>query len=578
MDTNPQDSDLSFLEKKDANALTGKDIFFTILRNLHWLLLCAAIGAVIAYYRSDRADRIYESHAKIMITSITRNRFDNGQSMLENITNRRVATTANAINDEIIVLQSESPMIEVAKRLDIATTYKCQTRLVKRVKDLYNDTPVKLNFMDINENDYATVVITLDRDSTFVIEAGEFPPVKGHLGDTVSTSYGRIAVIPTWALRESYYDTPITVSHRSLNDVANSYRYKVSITRNSTADGIVNFSLNDTSPQRAADIINEMIAVYNENTIEDKSRIIRQTSEYINSRVAQLDDELGAQESQIASFKRDNQLLSISDYGQAYLVTSIEANEEIERLDGQISHAEYLLDFVAKNNENKLIPITIDVQDENIKSTISHFNELVLRLDRYNTTGTSNNPVVQDMLIEQNTLKNNLNQLLTTFIEAMRQRIASVEAIGKRATDKIRQVPSGQLYIDNVTRVQGIKEQLYLTLLSRREELLIEQPTIEGNAKIIDKARVNNSPIAPNTKRNVLLGILLGLMVPVVVFILSRILDTKIRFRKDVENYTNIPLLGEIPSKAKGDDRKIVVIDKKRDSISEAFRILRSNI
>ena len=103
--------DLSFLEKKDANALSGKDIFFTILRNLHWLILCAAIGAAIAWYRSDRANRIYESHAKIIINSVTRNRLDNGMSMLENITNRRIATTMNAINDEIIVLGSEAPML-----------------------------------------------------------------------------------------------------------------------------------------------------------------------------------------------------------------------------------------------------------------------------------------------------------------------------------------------------------------------------------------------------------------------------------------------------------------------------------
>ena len=52
MDTNPQDSDLSFLEKKDANALSGKDIVITIVRNLHWILLCAVIGAAIAWYRS----------------------------------------------------------------------------------------------------------------------------------------------------------------------------------------------------------------------------------------------------------------------------------------------------------------------------------------------------------------------------------------------------------------------------------------------------------------------------------------------------------------------------------------------
>ena len=181
INNNGHDSDLSFLEKKDANALSGKDIFFTILRNLHWLILCALIGAAIAWYRSDRADRIYESHAKAMITSITRNRFDNGQSMLENITNRRVATTMNALNDEIIVLTSETPMLEVAKRLDLGTIYKCQTKLVKREKDLYEDTPVRLRFLDINENDYATVVVTIDRDSTFVIQVEEYEPVKGQL-------------------------------------------------------------------------------------------------------------------------------------------------------------------------------------------------------------------------------------------------------------------------------------------------------------------------------------------------------------------------------------------------------------
>ena len=114
--TNQENGDLSFLEKKDANTLTGKDIFFTILRNLHWLILCALIGGAIAYYQSDKTDRIYESHAKIRLNSVTRNRLENGSTMLENITNRRVAITMNAINDEIIVLRSETPMLEVVKR------------------------------------------------------------------------------------------------------------------------------------------------------------------------------------------------------------------------------------------------------------------------------------------------------------------------------------------------------------------------------------------------------------------------------------------------------------------------------
>ena len=334
-----QDNDFSFLEKKDANTLSGKDIFFTIVRNLHWLLLCALICGGIAYYRSDRQNRIYESHAKVRLTSVTRSRLESGVSTLDNITNRRVAITMNAINDEIIVLKSETPMLEVARRLDLGTSYSYQTKLVKRMKDLYGESPINVDMMDLNENDNATAIITISKDSTFVLQVGEFEPVKGYLGDTVSTSLGRVSVMPTWALRDLYYGNPITVRHQSIRSIAERYRSRVRVSRNSSSDGIINFSLNDTSPQRAADILNEMIAVYNENTIEEKKEIIRQTSDFINDRIAQLDRDLGAQESQIASFKRQNQILNLNDYGKSYLNQSIESQEQVKRINSQISHA-----------------------------------------------------------------------------------------------------------------------------------------------------------------------------------------------------------------------------------------------
>ena len=578
MAINQDKTDLSFLEKKDANTLSGKDIFYTVLRNLHWLILSAAICAGVAYYRSDRADRIYESHAKIRLNSVTRNRLESGTTTLENITDRRVAITMNAINDEIIVLRSETPMLEVARNLGLGTSYHYQTKLVKRIKDLYKESPIRVEMMDINETDNATAVVTVSKDSSFVIQIGEFEPVSGHLGDTVSTSLGRISVKPTWALRELFYDNPITVRHRNINAVAESYRNKVRVERNSTSDGIINLSLHDTSPQRAADILNEMIAVYNDNTIEEKKEIIQQTSDYINSRVAQLDRDLGAQESQIANFKSQHQILNLNDYGQSYLSQSIESQEEINRINAQISHAQYLQQLAASNSENKLFPVTVDINDEHINSTIRRFNEMVLKLDKYKETGTTNNPIVKDLQTEMATLKANLNQLLASYIGAMQQQIGGVQALSQIAADKVRQVPGGQLYIDNIARVQGIKEQLYITLLSRREEMLISQPSLTGNAKVIDKARVNNNPISPNTRRSVLMGLLIGLLIPVAIFLLRRMLDTKVRVRKDVEAYTDIPILGEIPAKDKKDTRELVVTDQGRDTMTEAFRILRSNI
>ena len=477
MSTSPQETDLSFLEKKNANSLSAKDIVLTLFRNIHWILLCALIGGLVAYFIADRSDRIYESHARIKINSVTRNRLDNGASMLENITNRRVAISMNAINDEIVVICSETPMLEVAKRLNLGMQYHYKTKLVKRFKDLYKESPVNVKLLDIKETDYASLALTLSADSTFVVEIDGYEPISGHFNDTVTTSLGRVVVKPTWALRELYYDNPIFVNHRNIVDVADMYRNRVVVERNSQTDGIVNLSLNDTNPQRAADILNEMIAVYNDNTILEKKSIIQQTSEYINTRITQLDSELGAKESQIARFKSENQVLNLQDYGQSYLTTSIESSEEVERLQAQISHAQYLMQFTNSNAENRLFPVTINIEDENIKTTIGRFNELVLKLDKYKETGTTNNPIVRDLQTELGALKSNLNQLLATYIGAIQQKIGTVQAVGQRANEKMRQVPGGQLYIDNIARVQGIKEELYLTLLGKREELLISQPS-----------------------------------------------------------------------------------------------------
>ena len=146
--------------------------------------------------------------------------------------------------------------------------------------------------------------------------------------------------------------------------------------------------------------------------------------------------------------------------------------------------------------------------------------------DKYKESGTTNNPVVQDMNLELSTLKSNLMQLLTAYIGSVQQRIGGVQALSQIASERVREVPGGQLYIDNIARVQGIKEQLYLTLLSRREEMLMSQPSLTGNAKVIDKALVNAVPISPNTRKNVLLGILIGLLIPIVVFFFRRLLDT----------------------------------------------------
>ena len=62
-----------------------------------------------------------------------------------------------------------------------------------------------------------------------------------------------------------------------------------------------------------------------------------------------------------------------------------------------------------------------------------------------------------------------------------------------------------------------IKEGLLLTMLTKREELMLNEPKIEPSCKVIDQAWPNYSAIAPKPKKAVMRGLLVGLMIPILV-------------------------------------------------------------
>ena len=130
----------------------------------------------------------------------------------------------------------------------------------------------------------------------------------------------------------------------------------------------------------------------------------------------------------------------------------------------------------------------------------------------------------------------------------------------------------------SVERQQKIKEELYLYLLNKREENALSQAITESNARVIDAAQGSRSPVAPKSMMILLAAVVLGLAIPAGIIWLQMVMNTTVRTRKDVEDAVSIPFLGEIPLRDKKNKDEIVVRENGRDSISEAFRIVRTNM
>ena len=68
-----------------------------------------------------------------------------------------------------------------------------------------------------------------------------------------------------------------------------------------------------------------------------------------------------------------------------------------------------------------------------------------------------------------------------------------------------------------------------------------------GGIKVIDYAKVPQKPSSPNLKRNIMLGLLAGLVLSFACFFIYEIFDTSITESKDLEREFDIPVLGTIP-------------------------------
>jgi len=114
------------------------------------------------------------------------------------------------------------------------------------------------------------------------------------------------------------------------------------------------------------------------------------------------------------------------------------------------------------------------------------------------------------------------------------------------------------------------------TLEDRLNRLKVQRALQTGNAELVQPASAPDSPSSPKTKRNVLLGILLGALLGFGLAALLERVDRRVRTADELEDLFEAPIIARISrSKAlpKTELKDILQVEEAED-----FRILRTNL
>ncbi|MCK5132980.1 MAG: polysaccharide biosynthesis tyrosine autokinase [Candidatus Sabulitectum sp.] len=160
-----------------------------------------------------------------------------------------------------------------------------------------------------------------------------------------------------------------------------------------------------------------------------------------------------------------------------------------------------------------------------------------------------------------------------------RAREQALRAVVNNLSSGLSDLPEFQYELVALERNRRVNENIYILLRTRYEEVKIAEIGQMGNVTIVDSA-LPGGMIKPTTRRNLIMGIMVGLAAGIGIIFLMNQMDSSLRNPEHLEKL-GIPLIGVVPKfSQKVEEGKIplTLIEHPKSPNSEAIRDLRTSL
>jgi tyrosine-protein kinase Etk/Wzc len=351
---------------------------------------------------------------------------------------------------------------------------------------------------------------------------------------------------------------------------------------------IVRISYRSQHSQLAREIVNQTVEVYRQNDINQKTAEAQKTVQFINDQLEQIYRNLEDSEKALQEYKKSKGIMQLSVEAGS-LIDSL-AKFDAQRSQLEIERYRYasMLQAVEKIGvETASLPSLSSAEDTVLASLGQKLAELKSQKNALLTELTDEHPSVKALTQEIESLGAQVGTILAQTLKTIDSRLGKLDQVLKKYTDQISDLPGAERDMAELLRSTEVTSQIYILLLEKREEARIAQASKIGNIRVIDTAVTPHSPIKPNIRLNLLLGIVAGLLLAVGVAFFLEFIDDSLKSIEEVERFVRKPVFGiipRIPDYRKDDEgvrsvaSALVTHYSPKSPISEAFRTLRTNI
>lgn len=494
------------------------DILFRTLHHWPWLLLSVGVcvGGGVAYLL--RTPSVYTETASLLVKDDSKGK--SSAADMGDFGDLGLFSSNTNIQNEITTLESPDLMEEVVKRLNLDMNYYLPGRFHKVVA--YGSTlPVQVQMINYPDNGSASFHLELTPQGKVSISDMELgsgektdQTYTASLNDTIKTIAGKMVVKPS-----SYFakgeGIDLEVVKTPLSSTVAGYEKRLNVSMNNDKSTVIDLSFSDQNIQRADEVLNTVIGVYNENWIRDKNQIAVSTSNFINDRLGVIENELGHVDSDISSYKSANLVPDLDAAASSYLAESQQLGQAIVGLNNQLQMTRYIRSYLnADGSQDRALPTNSGVEDLDIQAQIGEYNAKLLERNNLVSKSSEKNPLVQNMDKELSAMRGAIIGSVDNSIVNLQTQMRGLQGARGAATSKLASNPTQAKYLLSVERQQKVKESLYLFLLQKREDNELSQAFTAYNTRVIKRPGGTGIPTSPNKRNVILCCLLVGLAIP----------------------------------------------------------------
>lgn len=490
----------------------------------------------------------------------------------------------SSVDDELMIMQSHSLMKSVVNDLGLTRTHverygplnirrrfcypKFKIDVIPASEEMFDTLSAPIQFKVNVAKDGKADIEVLNYKKKTIAEASD-----ATLPTTLTTDWGTFTIAPTSEfVKGRKLKTEITLN--GSDAVAETMAELTTIELASKKTNVINISLPHQNVDFARDMLDRMMANFNDRGVLEKSEKANKSLGFLEQRINIVGAQLAEADSAYEHYLADNGLTNITADIKYQMELKGAVEQGLIKSESEAEIAGMLLAFL-KDPENQyaLMPAALG----NNSDLTTAYNDLILKRMQLERNAKGDNRALNALNEQIAAVRESVVEALQKSYESAQINLREVRQRQASSNAFMGRVPQQQRELGTIMRDRGVKEQVFYYLLGQREETAMQVTNAMPKGTVVDKAYAQTKPVGPSNKILLAVALLMGLCIPPFILYVRKLTCKTVNSPADARSAASVPVAATIRV---ADTESPVAIEPSAafSPVTEDFRKLRSGV